>query len=78
MFRKFILVGLLIAVFAFPSQDSFVEAGCKGDKSKLRSKWKDKLRERCQAFIDSKNVDVREGATCFVDVLVVAKKRKNV
>jgi len=26
MGRKFILVGLLMAVFAFPTQDSFVEA----------------------------------------------------
>ena len=67
MSRKYVVIGLLMVVFAFPTQDSFVEAGCKGDKSKLRSKWKVKLRQRCQAFIDSKkNVDVREGATCFV------------
>ena len=72
MGRKFILVGLLMVVFAFLTQDSFVEAGCKSDKRTLRSKWEDKLRERCQAFIDSKDVKVgavpsesRSGNLCF-------------
>ena len=34
MNRKFILIGLLMAVFAFPANDSFVFAGKKCERSK--------------------------------------------
>ncbi len=48
MNRKFILIGLLMAVFVFPVNDSFVSAkSCKKQKSKLRSRLKENIKSLC-------------------------------
>ena len=32
MSRKYVVIGLLMVVFDIPTQERFVEAGCKGEK----------------------------------------------
>ena len=54
MNRKFILIGLLMAVFVFPVNDSFVSAkSCKNQKSDLRGHKKDIIRSLCEDILQS-------------------------
>jgi hypothetical protein len=54
MDRKFILIGLLMAVFVFPVNDSFVSAkSCKNQKSDLRGQKKDIIRSLCEDILQS-------------------------
>ena len=48
MDRKYVVIGLLMVVFAFPATESYVFAkSCKKQKSDLRSREKDKIKSKC-------------------------------